>query len=449
MNGGTNASARAAAVWSPMAARADGTTRVIQASDEGGPMRSLALLLGLSLLFLRMSMLHQILDYVTGVPLRLLYIVGIPALLGVVVAGGIQRAFRGRPTLYWVAFVGWLIAGLPFSSWRGGSALWLMNYLRADFIMLFITAGLVVTWKECRWLMYTMGWAAAVTVLSSRIFNNALNGRIGLEVGTVKNPDDFAGHLLLVLPFLLWMALSSKSPVLRVGAILAAGYGVYVILASGSRGAFVALIAAALFYLVRGTARQRIAFLATASIAMMVLPALLPQRSLNRLRSVISSSGPVEDTAESTASRRYLMDLGIKVAFQHPVFGIGQGQFANYEGINSRVVRGIHGQYQEVHNSYIAAASECGLPAFFFFVAGVLSSFRLLNSTFRQARLRPECQDIKTATFCIMLAMVGFCVCIAFLNFTYFFYLPAMAGISVAVYNAAQEEFRLRSVDPS
>jgi O-antigen ligase len=141
--------------------------------------------------------------------------------------------------------------------------------------------------------------------------------------------------------------------------------------------------------------------------------------------------------------------MGIKTAFQHPVFGIGQGQFANYEGKTSRVVRGIRGEYQEVHNSYIAAASECGIPAFLFFVAGILSSFRLVNSVFRQARRRPECQDIKTATFCIMLAMVGFYVCVAFLNFTYFFYFPAIAGISVAVYYAAQQEFRLRGVEPS
>jgi O-antigen ligase len=297
--------------------------------------------------------------------------------------------------------------------------------------------------------MYTVGWAALVNLLFSRMFSNTTTGRFGLEVGTVKNPNDFAGHLLLVLPFLLWIALSSKVSVLRFAAIAGLGYGTYLVLASGSRGAFVALIAAVLFYLVRGTARQRIALVAGASIALVVLPAVLPQRALNRLRSVVSASGPLEDTVTSSASRQYLMDLGIKVAFQHPIFGIGQGQFANYEGKTGRVVRGIRGEYQEAHNSYIAAASECGIPAFLFFVAGILSTFRLLNSVFRQARPRPECLDIRTVAFCLMLAMVGFCVSIAFLNFTYFFYLPAMAGISVAVYHAAQEEFRLRSVEPS
>jgi maltodextrin utilization protein YvdJ len=48
-----------------------------------------------------------------------------------------------------------------------------------------------------------------------------------------------------------------------------------------------------------------------------------------------------------------------------------------------------------------------------------------------------------------MLAMVAFCVSIFFLNLTYSLYLPALAGISVAVYYAAQEEFRLRSLGPS
>jgi hypothetical protein len=78
-------------------------------------------------------------------------------------------------------------------------------------------------------------------------------------------------------------------------------------------------------------------------------------------------------------------------------------------------------------------------------VAGILSSFWLLNSTYRKARGRPECQDIRTAAFCVMLALAGFCTAVTFLNFGYSFHLPAMAGLTVALSRAAKQEFESRS----
>ena len=51
------------------------------------------------------------------------------------------------------------------------------------------------------------------------------------------------------------------------------------------------------------------------------------------------------------------------------------------------------------------------------------------------------------AAFFIMLGMVGYCTAIAFLNFAYFFYLPAMAGLAISFNRAAQREFRARDAD--
>jgi hypothetical protein len=51
---------------------------------------------------------------------------------------------------------------------------------------------------------------------------------------------------------------------------------------------------------------------------------------------------------------------------------------------------------------------------------------------------------MRAAVFCIMLGMVGFTVAITFLNFAYFFYLPAMAGLATGVWSAAEREFQLR-----
>ena len=415
------------------------------------PVRQTAFRLGLVLIFLRFSMLHQTLAHIIHIDLHLLYVVGIPVLIGVLAAGGIQRAFRCRPTYYWVGFALWLVISLPFSAWKGGSAHWIAGYFRAEFIMLFVTGGLAITWRECKLMMYAISWGGAISLLTSKLFEQDSGGRVGLDFGTVNNPNDFACHLLLLLPFLLWIILASRSYILRFASLAGVSFGVYLILASGSRGAALGFAAATVCYLLLGTPRQRITVLVAAPILLAILLPVLPQRSWNRLQSLWSNdNATAEDTAASSESRKYLFDTGVRFAIEHPVFGIGQGQFANYEGKHGTVVGGIRGQYQEAHNTYLAAASECGMPALLLYLAGILSTFRLLNAVYRQARRRPECHDIRVATFCIMVALTGFCMAITFTNFTYFFYLPAMAGLAVSVFSAAQVEFRSRggSVPP-
>jgi hypothetical protein len=120
------------------------------------PLRSIAFHLGLLLLFLRISMLHQIQTVMMGFNFYLLYLFGIPAIIGVVAAGGLRRAFRGRPAYYWAGFAIWMFLAIPFSSYRRGSAELLLTYLRTDLIMLFVTGGLAVTWRECKQLMYAI-----------------------------------------------------------------------------------------------------------------------------------------------------------------------------------------------------------------------------------------------------------------------------------------------------
>jgi hypothetical protein len=92
-------------------------------------------------------------------------------------------------------------------------------------------------------------------------------------------------------------------------------------------------------------------------------------------------------------------------------------------------------------------ASECGIPALILFLCGIVSTFRLLNSTFRQARRRSDCEDIAAASFFAMLAMVAFCTAIFFLSFAYFFYLPALAGLAIALDRTALAEFSSRVQD--
>ena len=416
---------------------------------RNSPLRIIAVWLAACMLFLRISMLHQIQTRTMHFNLRLLYIVGIPALLGTILAGGIQRSFKGKPAYFYTAYAMWIAIAIPFSYWRGGSFNLLKDYLRTDMPMLFMVAGLAITWRECRMLVHAVAWGAVVNLLSARLFaNEAQYGyRGGMEFGSIANPNDFAGHLLLVLPFLLWVGLSSKNFIIKLAAFIGVAVGLKMMLGTASRGAFIGLGVEVLFFLWRGTTRQRIALLVLAPIAACAMLVLVPPAALRRIVSFSSdniTSAEQLEAIESSQSREYVLKKSIEYMFSHPIFGVGPGLFADYEGGHNTVI-GSHGYWHDTHNSFTQAGSECGIPALCFLVGGILSTLFLLNKTYRETSMRPDCQDLRNAAFCIMLGFAGFVVATAFLNFAYFFYQPTIGGFAILLSVAARDEMRLRA----
>ena len=423
------------------------------APDSPDPVRRVAFAMAVATVFLYFSRLHEIQASSLGANFYLLYVFGLPPLLIVVSTGAMRRVFRARPSVYWVGFALWITLAVPFSSWKGGSFQTLIGFFKAGMVMLLLIPGLTVTWRECKAVMSAIACASLVNLMSARLFAARQYGgeRLGLSFGSIKDPNYFAAHLLLVLPFLLWVGLSSRSVVVRLGAFLGLGYGTYLVLGTGSRGGTVGLVMAATFFLFRSTTRQRIVSLLCAPLALVVLLLVIPQETWQRILT-FSAAARVNidpDSADdasaigSTNAREYLLKRSIQYTFEHPLFGVGPGQFASYEGKHMRYF-GVHGMWHETHNSYTQVASECGIPALLLFVAGIVSTFRLLSATHREARRRPDCEDIRTGVFCVMLGMTGFCTAATFLSLAYNCYLPALGGLAVSISLAAKAEFVLR-----
>lgn len=432
---------------SPEAARPIPTPAAAESFDVHNPTRVLAFGMGLCLVLTRFGMLHFAQTFLMGVNLRLLYLFGIPALLGVLLSRGIQRSFRGRPAYYYTGYLLWIGLAVPFSSWRSDSLRLFITYARTEFIMLLVIAGLTITWRECRLMMCAIAWGGVFSVGMAKMFqsqNVLYQERLGLQFGTMANPNDYAGHLLLVLPFVLWIVLSSKTPAIRLGALLIVALGTWKILQTGSRGAAIGLAAAILVFLWRGTARQRITLLAIIPLMAVGLVAVLPGSLVQRLHSFSSGGDSSAEALESSQTRVYLLKKSVEYTLTHPIFGVGPGQFASYEGQHNIVV-GTHGSWHDTHNMFTQVSSECGIPAFFLFTAALVSTWRLLSGAYRKARQRADCADIQTAVLCVMIGMAGFCVAATFLNFAYFFYQPALGGLAIAISTAASQECERRS----
>jgi O-antigen ligase len=402
-------------------------------NERNNPLRTLSLSLGFALVFLRVSAFHQVQTVLMhGINLKLLYVVGIPAVLGTILCGGIPRSFKRSPAVYWTLYFCCMVAACTTSAWQG------------DSVKTYTIPYLIVTWKECRSLFKWLALSAVGSLMIARLFQSGSMDRFSLEFGTVSNSNDFAAHLLFCLPFLYFVVLSSKHLVLRLIALAGLGYGVIVIVQTGSRGGLIGMGAVALALLWLGSNKQRIGLLVLAPIGFAAVVAVVPHATLVRIMSFSSDDEEVsEEALQSSDQRKYLLRKSLEYTFQFPILGVGPGQFSNYEGRNNKVI-GTHGAYHATHNTFTQVSSECGIPAFLFFAGGLIASFRIFYSTYKKAKKIPGCNDIRDAMACTMLSLIGFVVAVTFLNFAYFFYEPLLGGMAIAVAAATNEEFALR-----
>lgn len=397
---------------------------------------------GIVLVFLRFSMLHQLLSVTLGTNFYILYWIGIPAILGVLFSGPLKRILKVRAVKFWLCFSVWIVATIPFSFWPGGSFGVVEAFWKTELVMLFVIAGMAVTWRECRLIYLAVVAGTFTNLLTARLFGQEINNRLGVTVGTVANANDFAAHLLFTLPFLVWLILSSKNALVRVVAVPGIAYGVYRILASGSRGAAVALAIDILFVLWSAPKQRRFLLWASAATITIVAIAALPAATWQRILALAqNSSDAPQEAVESAENRKLLLEKSIEYTLRHPVFGIGPGQFSNYIGPSSSAER-RDARWHAAHNSYLAVASEGGIPAFFFYMAAIVSTFGMLRRTATRVRRDPkQYRDLVPAVFALQLSFIGFCVAIFFLNFSYFFYLPAMTGLTIGIsFVASQNE---------
>jgi O-antigen ligase len=399
-------------------------------------MRPYAFTCALVLVFLRFSYLPETFTYFTGINTYVLYIFGLLALIGVVAFGGLKRTFRYTPGRLWLAFLVCMVLAVPLSSWRGGSFLLAETYLRTDFIMLLVTAGLAASWVECRCLMYAIALAAVVNLATTRLLmlQTIESDRLFLQSkGMISDPNDLAAHLLLVLPFLLFVILRKRTHLaLRLILVAAMTYGMFLILRTGSRGGLVAFVFTLGFVLMFSPTRQKVAIAITASVIFVFLVSLLPGPTRDRLKSFSEGQETSTVAIESAESRKYLLKKSVELTLKKPFFGVGPGQFQNYEG-REAIAEHRQGNWHATHNTYTQISSECGIPALIFFLAAIVSTFGTLRKIRKKAQIMKS-NEIVTAASCITVGLTGYAAASLFLANGYRFQFLAISGLVIAIW---------------
>jgi O-antigen ligase len=202
------------------------------------------------------------------------------------------------------------------------------------------------------------------------------------------DPNDLALNLCIVLPFCVAMLFRTRNPVGKVWWTAATLAAFAAIVATGSRGGFLALLTVIItmrkrFHLPTGIV---LAAIIAGIIGVGVIAAGVGSSSyLDRMHSIVN---PDEDKGGSAQSRRELLIASLALTVRHPLLGVGPGQFGQ-----------ISGSWHETHNTYTQFSSEAGIPALLLFLAVLRQILRNLRPV-NQQQEEPKGRYIAAALYC-------------------------------------------------
>jgi putative inorganic carbon (hco3(-)) transporter len=262
--------------------------------------------------------------------------------------------------------------------------------------------------------------------------------------GPLNEPNRFAQILIVLIPLAVYLY-RNASGLARLcatgcGALLVSG-----VILTLSRGAFIALLLiAVLMTLLRWFPLSRV--LVCALLFAVAAPSVpfFAQR-MQGITRVISLGRDTEATSRnidtSSLARATLMLAATRVFFDHPVVGVGPGQFApfysqKYSSDPEIKLRDLPPGNWRAHSLYLEIAAETGVIGVSVFLAIVLTLLRALwRARGRWINHQPEFADLATA---LSLSLIAYQLTGVFLHLSfqlYYWFLLAMIGTALSILN--------------
>ena len=386
-------------------------------------------------------------------PLHLAEVFGTFGILALVVG----RLNRGLPVTKMslelgavLAFGGVMLATAPFSIWPGG-AVSVVTDLFSKVIVVFVLIVNTLTTRARfeRFINVVVVSCCYVAVKVVLDYGAGLNlvedGRAQGAGGLFGNPNDMALNLVAFLPLAIILVMGRGRPKLR--ALLALGTPAIVaaIIFSRSRGGTLGLVGM-LFVLLFQLRRVRpsVAF-AVIALSVVTIP-LLPSSFTERMSSIIH---PEEDPTGSREARKRLLREAYQAYLDHPVLGLGAGQFHNYNPSDREET------WREAHNAWLQVASELGtggvlifgVIVFSGFAAGVQAS-RVLRKTRRTLKRRSNesvqwvarREPLELYAAALLASLTGWLIAAMFASVAYYWTLYLVLSLAITLREIALRE---------
>ncbi len=420
-------------------------------STHENPLHKLGFLAAWAYTAMLFGFLNELIGLAFGIRVFLPYLFGPPAILAALLSGRLRKVFTTRTGYCIVGLYVFWIASLPFSFYKSASLLLLKDTLVTNYSTFFMIAALAIGITQVRRLMYTIAVCGVLDLIASYRFGRIQSdGRFSFASGSMANANDFAVHLLIALPFCLLIVFDrARSLVFRLAMTVASASILLVSLRTGSRSAMLSIGIVGLFAAWKASSMQRILIAACLLFAILLAPVLAP-RAWMRMLTVFDSSaayesGDAASAVESTNARKHLLMRSIEVTMEHPLTGVGAGEFMDAEASLAHE-EGVRATWQVTHNAYTQVSSETGIPALLCFLGAIFGPIGLCFRLYNRTRGDPRLRQIAQMSLFLMLALICLSANMFFDALAYSYYVPALAGLTVALWNASQDPMRMAGV---
>lgn len=322
------------------------------------------------------------------------------------------------------------VVSIPFSLSPGGALEYFLSTFIKSVVAFFLIANLLETVGRLKVVIAfitLVGVVYSVTGLYNFVTGHMLPhdpGRIyGYPSLFAHNPDDLGLLLNVILWLTFGLCLLARRPFVK--ALLVLGMIVMVggIIATLSRGAFLALVATLALFVAK-LVRTRGPLVLVPIAAVVVLGVVLaPPRYADRLYSLVD---PSLDRVGSISQRWDQIGVVVPFILENPLVGAGVG-------METLVYTEQGWKPSATHNIFLQVGTDLGFPGLLIYVLLFVQMLRGLRGTQWQLGSLPEAREVVAMAAGLELAVFSFLVGASFLPFAYSFAFYYLAGMAAAV----------------
>lgn len=369
-------------------------------------------------------------DWIPGVQfLHPAKIIGILAILAFLGELGSARGKWPRECVYLFLLLGQMFVCVPFATaWRGGAFGITRDF--ADVVPMILVICLAVnTIPRLRSVLFCQVAAVAVIVPVAIMKFRHADGRLeGVLNGIYSNSNDFALAIVIALPICLAFMLRSKNTFVKLIWLGCMGLMTYSIVLTASRAgilAFTVAMAIALWHFsVKGRHRYLLVLFASLAVCALVFGGSELKTRFEAILNVHAS----RSAYESAQQRNLLLHESIAWTFEHPIFGLGPGNFEV-----------VSGNWHVTHNTYTQISSETGFPGFILYMMILVCAWRNLRRANRLARSQTELGLFSRA---VQASLGAFFVGSFFASEGYQYFTYFLISYTTVIYQIAKQQQR-------
>ena len=321
-----------------------------------------------------------------------------------------------------------LVITIPFAFWRGGAFATVFEKFSKEVIVALLVTLIVHNIDELRKLILVQAAAVGVMTIVSVIIHPGgvrLQGALG---GIFDNPNDLAINIAINWPLCLTFFFFTRGAGKKLFWLICLLGMLYAVVATYSRSGLMAMIVSVLVCLwefgVRGKRFPMIILAGVIGIVGVGIAISTPNY-VTRVKSLFL--GNIEGSGDhgSLEARRELLKESIRLSFQHPLFGVGPGNFPAATEF-----------WRVSHNTYTELSAEGGFPALILFVVILGLAFRNVRRL-RKTEQYSRSREIQLFTSAMWASLAAYVVGAAFASTEYELFPYFMVAYTSVLYRLA------------